>query len=76
MDNNICEKCACESVCKYKHIFNKAIEQIMNNFIGENNQSYRVKDYPHIVVKFECPHFVSVRNQSVEPQYMGLEVCD
>ena len=52
-----CNCCVCEPVCKYKEVYEKGIEAIMNATIHEDEKHFwRVKDCPHIEVSIKCPH--------------------
>lgn len=55
-----CNCCVCEPVCKYKDIYVKGIEAILNASIPSDNGGFwRVKDCPHIEVSIKCPHMVT-----------------
>lgn len=60
-----CNCCVCESVCKYKNIYEKGVEAILNATIttgkSENGtiSFWKVKDCPHIEVSIKCPHMVT-----------------
>lgn len=56
-----CNCCLCEPVCKYKSVYQKGIDAILNTTIpGEaNNSFWRLKDCPHIEVTIKCPHMVT-----------------
>ena len=60
-----CNSCACESVCKYKEDYRKAIEAISDAIISKNTRSdgavefLRVKDCPHVEVSVKCPHMIT-----------------
>ena len=52
-----CNCCVCESVCKYKSVYQGGVEKILNTTIdGENGRFWRLKDCPHIEVSIRCPH--------------------
>lgn len=54
-----CNCCVCESVCKYKFIYQNGVESILNTSIyKEDNSFYKLKDCPHIEVSIKCPHMV------------------
>ena len=60
-----CNCCVCEPVCKYKDVYQKGIEAILNATIttGESKNGavsfWRVKDCPHIEVSIKCPHMIT-----------------
>ena len=60
-----CNCCVCEPVCKYKEVYQKGIEAILNATIplekGESNafSFWIVKDCPHIEVSIKCPHMIT-----------------
>ncbi len=60
-----CNCCVCEPVCKYKEVYKKGIEAILNATIptekGESDEFsfWRVKDCPHIEVSIKCPHMIT-----------------
>ena len=60
-----CNCCVCEPVCKFKIVYEKGIEAILNATIPlEKNESHefsfwRVKDCPHIEVSIKCPHMIT-----------------
>lgn len=59
-----CNCCVCESVCKYKDIYKKGVEAILNAAIPNQREDGRVgfwtvKDCPHIEVSIKCPHMVT-----------------
>lgn len=59
-----CNCCVCESVCKYKDIYEKGVEEILNaTILNERNDGrvgfWKVKDCPHIEVSIKCPHMVT-----------------
>lgn len=56
-----CNCCLCEPVCKYKSVYQKGIDAILNTTIpGDTNNSFwRLKDCPHIEVTIKCPHMVT-----------------
>lgn len=57
-----CDCCVCEPVCKYKDVYQKGTEAILNATIpGEEKENgekgfWKVKDCPHIEVSINCPH--------------------
>ena len=57
-----CNCCVCEPVCKYKDVYQKGIESILNVAVptgkGENG-FWLVKDCPHIEVSIKCPHMIT-----------------
>lgn len=59
-----CNCCVCESVCKYKDIYEKGVESILNAEITNKRADgavgfWKVKDCPHIEVSIKCPHMVT-----------------
>lgn len=59
-----CNCCVCESVCKYKDIYEKGVEEILNATIPNERKDgrvgfWKVKDCPHIEVSIKCPHMVT-----------------
>lgn len=59
-----CNCCACEEVCKYKELYKKGVDAILNATIsyGETNDTHNVtivKDCQHIEVSIRCPHIIS-----------------
>lgn len=60
-----CNCCVCEPVCKFKIVYEKGIEAILNATIPlEKNERdeirfWRVKDCPHIEVSIKCPHMIT-----------------
>lgn len=60
-----CNCCVCEPVCKYKDVYEKGVEAILNATIstGESaNGTFsfcKVKDSPHIEVSIKCPHMIT-----------------
>ena len=61
-----CNCCVCEPVCKYKEVYQKGIEAILNAIIpSENKQEsdtfsfWKVKECPHIEVSIKCPHMIA-----------------
>lgn len=56
-----CNCCVCESVCKFKDVYQEGVESILNTTInaGEGNRFYRLRDCPHIEVSIKCPHMVT-----------------
>lgn len=60
-----CNCCVCEPVCKYKGVYQKGIEAILNATIpleeGESDaiSFWRVKECPHIEVSIKCPHMIT-----------------
>ena len=59
-----CNSCVCESVCKYKDVYAKGVQAILNATIsiGKENGGYKfweVKNCPHIKVSIQCPHMVT-----------------
>lgn len=60
-----CNCCVCEPVCKYKEVYEKGIEAIMNATISLNKDTdgthhfWRVKDCPHIEVSIKCSHMIT-----------------
>ena len=56
-----CNCCLCEPVCKYKSVYQKGIDEILNTTIpGDTNNSFwKLKDCPHIEVSIKCPHMVT-----------------
>lgn len=59
-----CNCCMCEPVCKYKEVYEKGVEAILNATIaiGESKNGafsfWKVKDCPHIEVSIKCPHMI------------------
>lgn len=58
-----CNCCACEEVCKYKELYKKGVDAILNATISyeETNSSFNVihvKDCQHIEVSIRCPHII------------------
>lgn len=56
-----CNCCVCEPVCKYKDVYQKGIESILNATIPSGNGPgfWKVKDCPHIEVSIKCPHMIT-----------------
>lgn len=55
-----CNCCVCESVCKYKSIYQNGVETILNTKIDTfDGGFYILKDCPHIEVSIKCPHMVT-----------------
>lgn len=55
-----CNCCTCESVCKYKSIYQNGIESILNtNIYTEDGNFWALKNCPHIEVNIKCPHMVT-----------------
>lgn len=60
-----CNCCVCEPVCKYKDIYKKGVEAILNATIinGERKDGtvcfWEVKNCPHIEVSIKCPHMIT-----------------
>lgn len=55
-----CNCCVCESVCKYKSIYQDGIESILNTSIhSEDGGFWALKNCPHIEVSIKCPHMVT-----------------
>ena len=59
-----CNCCVCESVCKYKEVYQNGIEAILNATISDkredgNDSFWKVKDCPHIEVSIKCPHMIT-----------------
>ena len=59
-----CNCCVCESVCKYKDIYEKGVEKILNATIPNKINDgcvgfWYVKNCPHIEVSIKCPHMVT-----------------
>lgn len=60
-----CNCCLCEPVCRYKDVYNRGVEAILNATIALNkNESNEfsfgyVKDCPHIEVSIKCPHMIT-----------------
>ena len=59
-----CNCCVCEPVCKYKEVYQKGIEAILNTTVPDkiedvNAGFWKVKDCPHIEVSIRCPHMVT-----------------
>lgn len=59
-----CNCCVCEPVCKYKEVYQNAIEAILNTTISNKREDvnvgfWRVKDCPHIEVSIKCPHMIA-----------------
>lgn len=59
-----CNCCVCEPVCKYKEVYQNAIEAILNATVPDkienaNASFWKVKDCPHIEVSIKCPHMVT-----------------
>ena len=70
-----CNCCVCESVCKYKEIYQNGIEAILNATVPSkredcNDGFWKVKDCPHIEVRIKCPHIIT-KNGTI--QYGGGE---
>lgn len=59
-----CNCCVCEPVCKYKTVYKKAVESILEATIpahkGESEEFafWKVKNCPHVDVSIKCPHMV------------------
>ena len=60
-----CNCCVCESVCKYKEVYQNGIEAILNATIITNERKdgvvsfWKVKDCPNIEVSIKCPHMIT-----------------
>ncbi len=56
-----CNCCLCEPVCKYKTVYQKGIDAILETTIpGDTNNSFwQLKTCPHIEVTIKCPHMVT-----------------
>lgn len=60
-----CNCCVCEPVCKYKDVYLKGVEAILNATIPVDNDEcgslsfWAVKDCPHIQVSIRCPHLIT-----------------
>ena len=60
-----CNCCVCEPVCKYKNLYERGIEEILNATITTEESKngtfsfWRVKDCPHIEVSIKCPHMIT-----------------
>ena len=60
-----CNCCVCEPVCKYKEVYRKGVDAILNATIhideSENGTAsfWHVKDCPHIEVSIKCPHMIT-----------------
>ena len=59
-----CNCCVCEPVCKYKEVYQKGIESILNATITSEGKDgtvgfWKVKDCPHIEVRIKCPHMIT-----------------
>ena len=59
-----CNCCVCETVCKYKEVYQNAIEAILNATVSTKREDdnvgfWKVKDCPHIEVSIKCPHMVT-----------------
>lgn len=58
-----CNCCVCESVCKYKLIYENGIKSILDTTIDSDNGGFwKLKDCPHIEVTIKCPHMISRSN--------------
>ena len=55
-----CNCCVCEPVCKYKEVYQKGVETILNATITNEKDVgfWKVKDCPHIEVSIKCPHMI------------------
>lgn len=56
-----CNCCLCEPVCKYKSVYQKGIDAILNTTVLgiTDNSFWMIKDCPHIEVTIKCPHMVT-----------------
>lgn len=56
-----CNCCVCEPVCKYKEVYQKGVEAILNASVPstDNGGFWKVKDCPHIEVSIKCPHMIT-----------------
>lgn len=59
-----CNCCVCEPVCKYKEVYQKGIEAILNAIITNERKDggvvfWKVKDCPHVEVSIKCPHMLT-----------------
>lgn len=60
-----CNCCVCEPVCKYKDVYARGVEAILNATITTEESEigtvgfYKVKDCPHIEVSIKCPHMIT-----------------
>lgn len=60
-----CNCCVCEPVCKYKDVYEKGVEAILNATIATGESAngtfsfWKVKDCPHIEVSIKCPHMIT-----------------
>lgn len=60
-----CNCCVCQAVCKYKQIYQRGIEAILDTMIvNDNGGFWKLKDCPHIEVTIKCPHIVSRSERS------------
>ncbi len=59
-----CNCCACESVCKYKEVYQEGVKAILNAIILLKEEDdgartfWKVRDCPHIEVSIKCPHMI------------------
>lgn len=55
-----CNCCVCEPVCKYKEVYQKGIEAILNATISDERKDgfWKVRECPHISVSIKCPHMI------------------
>ena len=56
--------CVCDTVCKYKEIYQSGIEAILNVTVPNKREGgkvgfWKVKDCPHIEVSIKCPHMIT-----------------
>ena len=59
-----CNCCVCEPVCKYKNVYQKGIEAILNTLISNERTDgeigfWKVRECPHIEVSIKCPHMIT-----------------
>lgn len=61
-----CNCCVCENVCKFKPIYQKGVEAIMDTMIVDNNGGFwKLRDCPHIEVSIKCPHMVTASRKEM-----------
>ena len=59
-----CNCCVCEPVCKYKEVYQKGTEAILNAIISDERKDgevgfWKVRECPHITVSIRCPHMIT-----------------
>ena len=68
-----CNCCVCESVCRYKEIYQKGVESILSTPIRNYGPAgyadacgWLLKECPHIEVSIKCPHMITAEAMQKE----------